>query len=205
MAIVALICRNVVRWGKNIETGQRRATRRAGAAVYSSASSLETLVISIFSMSWLLHFFCAFSRSILVLNGSCHELPICFYLLFTDRVPISDQPTTAGRTHGQVGVQQWQQLLACWLLDCPKLTPALGEACSNHCTSAATGSTILLCICTFHCVDMISLLILGLWECSHVVDHTGVMQESATWASPQAMYTPMSILFLISPSPNLYS
>ncbi|KAH8953239.1 hypothetical protein BDL97_08G014000 [Sphagnum fallax] len=36
--------RNVVRWGKNIETGQRRATRRAGAAVYSSASSLETLI-----------------------------------------------------------------------------------------------------------------------------------------------------------------
>jgi ribonuclease-3 family protein len=44
MVIVALICRNVVRWGKNIETGQRRATRRAGAAVYSSASSLETLI-----------------------------------------------------------------------------------------------------------------------------------------------------------------
>ncbi len=65
-------------------------------------------------------------------------------------------------------------------LDCPKLTPALGQACSNHCTSAATSSTILLCICKFYCVDMISLLILGLWEFSHVVDHTDLMQESAT-------------------------
>jgi ribonuclease-3 family protein len=36
--------RDVVRWGKNIETGQRRASRRAGAATYSSASALETLV-----------------------------------------------------------------------------------------------------------------------------------------------------------------
>lgn len=33
-----------MRWGKNIETGQRRASRRAGAATYSSASALETLV-----------------------------------------------------------------------------------------------------------------------------------------------------------------
>lgn len=36
--------RDVLRWGKNLETGQRHARRRAGAAVYNSASSLETLI-----------------------------------------------------------------------------------------------------------------------------------------------------------------
>lgn len=36
--------RDVLRWGKNIETGQRRASRRAGTKAYSSASSLETLI-----------------------------------------------------------------------------------------------------------------------------------------------------------------
>lgn len=36
--------RDVVRWGKNIETGQRRASRRAGSKAYSSASALETLI-----------------------------------------------------------------------------------------------------------------------------------------------------------------
>lgn len=36
--------RDVVRWGKNIETGQRRASKRAGSKSYSSASALETLI-----------------------------------------------------------------------------------------------------------------------------------------------------------------
>ncbi|KAG0626193.1 hypothetical protein M758_2G109500 [Ceratodon purpureus] len=36
--------RDVVRWGKNIDTGQRRASRRAGSKAYSSASALETLI-----------------------------------------------------------------------------------------------------------------------------------------------------------------
>lgn len=36
--------RDVVRWGKNVQTNHKRATKRAGAAVYSRASSLETLI-----------------------------------------------------------------------------------------------------------------------------------------------------------------
>lgn len=36
--------RDVIRWGRNIQSGKTRTTRRAGAAVYSRASSLETLV-----------------------------------------------------------------------------------------------------------------------------------------------------------------
>eukprot|EP00850_Spirogloea_muscicola_P000032 SM000001S04434 [mRNA] locus=s1:179730:181768:- [translate_table: standard] len=35
--------RDVLRWGRNVTTGQRRAKGRAGSAVYSSATSLETL------------------------------------------------------------------------------------------------------------------------------------------------------------------
>lgn len=44
LTVKTFICRDVLRWGKNIETGQRRASRRAGTKAYSSASSLETLV-----------------------------------------------------------------------------------------------------------------------------------------------------------------
>ncbi|XP_059458857.1 uncharacterized protein LOC132188428 isoform X2 [Corylus avellana] len=36
--------RNVLRWGKNIGSAKTRTKRRAGAAVYNRASSLETLV-----------------------------------------------------------------------------------------------------------------------------------------------------------------
>lgn len=36
--------RDVIRWGRNIQSGKTRTTRRAGAAVYNRASSLETLV-----------------------------------------------------------------------------------------------------------------------------------------------------------------
>uniref|UniRef100_A0A0D6RAX7 RNase III domain-containing protein n=1 Tax=Araucaria cunninghamii TaxID=56994 RepID=A0A0D6RAX7_ARACU len=36
--------RDIIRWGGNIEAGKTRTIRRAGAAVYSRASSLETLV-----------------------------------------------------------------------------------------------------------------------------------------------------------------
>ncbi|KAI3978270.1 hypothetical protein MKX01_003433 [Papaver californicum] len=36
--------RDILRWGKNIDTGKTKTTRRAGAAVYNRASSLETLV-----------------------------------------------------------------------------------------------------------------------------------------------------------------
>eukprot|EP00250_Pteridium_aquilinum_P010458 c19403_g1_i3 orf=60-791(+) len=36
--------RDIVRWGKNVQTNHKRATKRAGAAVYSRASSLETLI-----------------------------------------------------------------------------------------------------------------------------------------------------------------
>ncbi|MCO5595077.1 hypothetical protein L7F22_049114 [Adiantum nelumboides] len=35
--------RDIVRWGKNVQTNHKKATKRAGAAVYSRASSLETL------------------------------------------------------------------------------------------------------------------------------------------------------------------
>ncbi|KAE7999120.1 hypothetical protein FH972_003591 [Carpinus fangiana] len=40
--------RNVLRWGKNIGSAKTRTKRRAGAAVYNRASSLETLVCSLF-------------------------------------------------------------------------------------------------------------------------------------------------------------
>ncbi|KAF3450614.1 hypothetical protein FNV43_RR06703 [Rhamnella rubrinervis] len=36
--------RNVIRWGKNINSAKTRTKKRAGAAVYNRASSLETLV-----------------------------------------------------------------------------------------------------------------------------------------------------------------
>ncbi|KAI5055696.1 hypothetical protein GOP47_0029217 [Adiantum capillus-veneris] len=36
--------RDIVRWGKNVQTNHKKATKRAGAAVYSRASSLETLI-----------------------------------------------------------------------------------------------------------------------------------------------------------------
>ncbi|GLJ05170.1 hypothetical protein SUGI_0012620 [Cryptomeria japonica] len=36
--------RDIIRWGKNRESGKTRTVRRAGAAVYNRASSLETLV-----------------------------------------------------------------------------------------------------------------------------------------------------------------
>lgn len=35
---------DVLRWGRNVKMGHKRATRRAGTAVYNSASSLETLI-----------------------------------------------------------------------------------------------------------------------------------------------------------------
>ncbi|KAL3682812.1 hypothetical protein R1sor_000834 [Riccia sorocarpa] len=35
---------DILRWGKNVEAGHKRAKRRAGTMVYNSASSLETLV-----------------------------------------------------------------------------------------------------------------------------------------------------------------
>jgi hypothetical protein len=59
--------RDVVRWGKNIETGQRRASRRAGAATYSSASALETLVSF---------------QSLVLIYGALHYLP---YILWFSR------------------------------------------------------------------------------------------------------------------------
>jgi hypothetical protein len=46
-----VFCRDVVRWGRNIETGQRRASRRAGSKAYSSASALETLVSQLFPLA----------------------------------------------------------------------------------------------------------------------------------------------------------
>ncbi|PIA43036.1 hypothetical protein AQUCO_02000466v1 [Aquilegia coerulea] len=36
--------RDLLRWGKNIDSGRTRTTKRAGVAVYNRASSLETLV-----------------------------------------------------------------------------------------------------------------------------------------------------------------
>nr|AIU93278.1 putative Mini-RNaseIII like protein [Cunninghamia lanceolata] len=36
--------RDIIRWGKNRDSGKTRTVRRAGAAVYNRASSLETLV-----------------------------------------------------------------------------------------------------------------------------------------------------------------
>lgn len=36
--------RDIVRWGKNVQTNHKRATKRAGTAVYCRASSLETLI-----------------------------------------------------------------------------------------------------------------------------------------------------------------
>lgn len=36
--------RDIVRWGKNVHTNHKRATKRAGTAVYCRASSLETLI-----------------------------------------------------------------------------------------------------------------------------------------------------------------
>lgn len=36
--------RDVLRWGKNIISGKTRTKKRAGVAVYSRASSLETLI-----------------------------------------------------------------------------------------------------------------------------------------------------------------
>lgn len=42
--------RDVLRWGRNIDAGNRSARRRAGGAVYNSASSLETLVRSRISL-----------------------------------------------------------------------------------------------------------------------------------------------------------
>ncbi|MCO5607013.1 hypothetical protein L7F22_061204 [Adiantum nelumboides] len=36
--------RDIIRWGKNVQTNHKKATKRAGAAVYSRASSLETLI-----------------------------------------------------------------------------------------------------------------------------------------------------------------
>lgn len=44
--IYDLYCRNVLRWGKNIGSAKTRTKKRAGAAVYNRASSLETLVCS---------------------------------------------------------------------------------------------------------------------------------------------------------------
>ncbi|KAF9615102.1 hypothetical protein IFM89_021673 [Coptis chinensis] len=37
--------RDVLRWGKNIDSGKTRTTKRAGVAVYNRASSLETLAV----------------------------------------------------------------------------------------------------------------------------------------------------------------
>jgi len=45
-SIYDLYCRNVLRWGKNIGSAKTRTKKRAGAAVYNRASSLETLVRS---------------------------------------------------------------------------------------------------------------------------------------------------------------
>jgi len=39
-----LYCRDVLRWGKNIVSSKTKTKKRAGTAVYSRASSLETLV-----------------------------------------------------------------------------------------------------------------------------------------------------------------
>ncbi|OVA16336.1 Ribonuclease III domain [Macleaya cordata] len=36
--------RDILRWGKNIDSGKTKTTKRAGIAVYNRASSLETLV-----------------------------------------------------------------------------------------------------------------------------------------------------------------
>ncbi|KAG6550832.1 hypothetical protein Mapa_007628 [Marchantia paleacea] len=36
--------KDVLRWGKNLEAGHKKARRRAGTMVYNSASSLETLI-----------------------------------------------------------------------------------------------------------------------------------------------------------------
>nr|GMC70883.1 Ribonuclease III domain-containing protein [Ipomoea batatas] len=36
--------RGVLRWGKNVGSGKTRTKKRAGVAVYNSASSLETLI-----------------------------------------------------------------------------------------------------------------------------------------------------------------
>ena len=44
MAFNDLYCRDVLRWGKNIGSSKTKTKKRAGAAVYNRASSLETLV-----------------------------------------------------------------------------------------------------------------------------------------------------------------
>lgn len=44
MVFIVLCCRDVLRWGKNIVSSKTKTKKRAGAAVYNRASSLETLV-----------------------------------------------------------------------------------------------------------------------------------------------------------------
>lgn len=43
-ALAEFHCRDILRWGKNIILRKTRTKKRAGGAVYGSASSLETLV-----------------------------------------------------------------------------------------------------------------------------------------------------------------
>ncbi|MED6160082.1 hypothetical protein PIB30_048072 [Stylosanthes scabra] len=43
-AMLAVQERDILRWGKNIVSSKTKTKRRAGAAVYNRASSLETLV-----------------------------------------------------------------------------------------------------------------------------------------------------------------
>lgn len=62
-------CRDVVRWGKNVGSANTRTKRRAGAAVYNRASSLETLV-SILGPCFSF-IACQIDKCIMIYSGGC--------------------------------------------------------------------------------------------------------------------------------------
>jgi len=66
------ICRDILRWGRNIVSSKTRTRKRAGIAVYNRASSLETLVCNTLKLCIILFYAAIFVQT------NCHIVNVVF-------------------------------------------------------------------------------------------------------------------------------
>lgn len=76
------ICRDILRWGRNIVSSKTRTRKRAGIAVYNRASSLETLVCNTLKLCIILFY------AAICVEANCHIVGLVFckigYLYLTN-------------------------------------------------------------------------------------------------------------------------
>lgn len=92
----------MLRWGKNINSSKTRTKKRAGAAVYNRASSLETLVSSLVFSGF------PSDNNILTKNNELVFVRVHKILMTLSYVvgwiPLPDKCEPFGKTHATVGI-----------------------------------------------------------------------------------------------------